>query len=242
MRVSRIYTDQPLRAGGRIVLEGKKALYLARVLRLRAGDALVLFNGDGSDYASEIVSVRKERIEAGVNTKLPAVAEPELRITLVQAIARGERMDYCLQKATELGVAAVQPVFTERVEVRLEGPRLERRMAHWRGVIASACEQSGRAVVPGLHEPVSLDAWLAVETEALRLVLDPVSGQSLAGQTIPGAAVEILVGPEGGLSHAEMTLLQSAGTRRVALGPRVLRTETAGPAAIAVLQAIAGDF
>jgi 16S rRNA (uracil1498-N3)-methyltransferase len=242
MRISRIYTDQRLEAGGRAVLDGKRAGYVVKVLRLRPGDSLVLFNGDGADYAAKIVSPRRDSVELAVSTKLPAVAEPELRIMLVQAIARGERMDYCLQKATELGVAAVQPVFTERVEVRLDGPRLEKRMDHWRGVIVSACEQSGRAVVPALLEPLVLDAWMASDTTAPRMVLDPVSDQSLAGQTIASAEIEILVGPEGGFSRTEMARLRSAGTRPVALGPRVLRTETAGPAAIAVLQAIAGDF
>lgn len=224
------------------MLEGKAAHYLVKVLRLRVGDSLVLFNGDGSDYAAEIVSGRKVAVEVNVNTRLPAVAEPDLRITLAQAIARGERMDYCLQKATELGVAAIQPLFTERVEVRLGESRRQKRMAHWRGVVISACEQSGRAAIPELLEPVALEEWVGKSPETMRLALDPLSDQSLSGQTVFGGRIEVLVGPEGGLSDPERSMLSVAGIKPVSLGPRVLRTETAGPAAIAVLQSMAGDL
>lgn len=242
VRVSRIYTEQRLAAGGRVVLEEKTSRYVAKVLRLRAGDALVLFNGDGSDYAAEIESAAKGALALRVNEKRPAVPESALRITLAQAVARGERMDLCLQKATELGVAAVQPLFTERVEVRLDGERLERRMAHWRGVVIAACEQSGRAVIPDLRSPLRLQEWLAHDPGLARLVLDPLADRSLAGHDFAAGAVAIVVGPEGGLSAAETSALQAAGAQAVRLGPRILRTETAGPAAIAVLQSIVGDF
>ena len=242
MRISRLYVDQILETGTHLSLDEKANHYLSKVLRLRAGDPLVLFNGDGSDYAAEIVSLDRNLAELAVNTRLPAAAESELKIILVQAISRGERMDQTLQKATELGVASILPLFTERVEVRLDENRTKKRMKHWRGVITSACEQSGRATIPKLSSPISLDEWLAAEPHALRLVLDPFADQSLPGQTFADKGVELLVGPEGGLSDAELKRLKIAGVRTVSLGPRILRTETAGPAAIAVLQALAGDF
>jgi len=242
VRISRLYTGQALEAGGTLVLDSKASHYLARVLKLRAGYLLVLFNGDGSDYAAEIVSIHKGGAELQINTRLPAVAESTLKATLVQAVSRGERMDYSLQKATELGVAAIQPLITIRVEVRLKEKRLQKRMAHWQGVIISACEQSGRAIIPRLLPLLSLAEWASQETNAVRLVLDPVSDQSLCGQSLQNESVELLVGPEGGLSDTEMNSLRLAAVKPVSLGPRILRTETAGPAALAVLQAMAGDF
>jgi 16S rRNA (uracil1498-N3)-methyltransferase len=242
VRISRKYTESKLEPGRQVSLDGPASHYLSRVLKLKNGDPLVLFNGDGSDYAAEIISLGRDSVQLAVNTRLPAAAESDLQITLVQAISRGERMDYSLQKATELGVTAIRPLFTERVEVRLDEKRLAKRMDHWRGVIRSACEQSGRAVIPGLLEPLSFDQWLQQETGAERLVLAPHADHSLAGQSFAGKALELLVGPEGGLSDTEMMVLRNAGVKAVSLGPRILRTETAGPAAIAVLQALAGDF
>ena len=211
-------------------------------MKLRAGNPLVLFNGDGSDYAAEIVTIGNTAAELVINTRLPAAAESPLRITLVQAVSRGERMDYCLQKATELGVATIQTLLTERVEVRLDEKRLAKRMAHWRGVITSACEQSGRARLPHLFPPIPLREWQRSYSSAVRLVLEPGTDLSLTSRTFNAMAVELLIGPEGGLSEAELQELDIAGVIKVCLGPRVLRTETAGPAAIAVLQAMAGDF
>jgi 16S rRNA (uracil1498-N3)-methyltransferase len=242
MRISRIYTDQNLEAGGQLSLDAPRSHYLARVLKLRAGNPVVLFNGDGSDYAAEIVTIGSTAAELVINTRLPAAAESPLRITLVQAVSRGERMDYCLQKATELGVATIQTLLTERVEVRLDEKRLTKRMAHWHGVITSACEQSGRARLPNLFPPIPLREWQRSDSSAVRLVLEPGTDLSLTSRTFNAMAVELLIGPEGGLSEAELQDLDIAGVIKVCLGPRVLRTETAGPAAIAVLQAMAGDF
>lgn len=242
MRVSRLFTDQPLAPDAEVELEARTGHYLQRVLRLRPGDALVLFNGDGSDYAAELLGGPKDRVRVQVNTRLPAVPESSLPLVLVQAVGKGDRMDYSLQKATELGVTAVQPLFTERTEVRLDGARLERRMAHWRGVLVAACEQSGRARIPELRSARTLDAWLQRPGDGLRLALLPGAERPLAG-IVPGSeGVEVLIGPEGGFSDPELTLLGRSGCVPVSLGPRVLRTETAGPAAIAVLQAVAGDF
>ncbi len=242
MRIPRLFTDQPLAPETTVRVGVRTGHYLGRVLRLRAGDRVVLFNGDGSDYPGSIARAARDAMEVHIDSRLPAAAESPLLITLVQAIGRGERMDLALQKATELGAAAFVPVFTERVEVRLDERRAEKRMMHWRGVIRSACEQCGRAVVPELQEPVRLEEWLAYGSGALRFMLDARAAQSLAGQTIGQRPVEVLVGPEGGLTEREQRLAETAGVRPVSLGPRVLRTETAGPAAVAVLQALAGDF
>jgi 16S rRNA (uracil1498-N3)-methyltransferase len=241
VRVSRLYTSANLAPDSEVVLEERTGHYLQRVLRLRPGDGLVLFNGDGFDYASELLPGPRDRTRVLVNTRLPAVAEPDLEVILVQAVGKGDRMDTSLQKSTELGVSAVQPVFTERTEVRLDGSRLEKREAHWRGVLIAACEQSGRARVPELRVAMTLDDWLIGTPAPHRLVLAPGAERALASVQ-PRGAVELLVGPEGGFSEAELRRLALGGCVPVSLGPRILRTETAGPAALAVLQTVAGDF
>ena len=241
MRISRVFTDQPLAPDSKLELDQKTSHYLSRVLKLRVGYLLVVFNGDGFDYAAELVSVKKDGAEISISTRLPAVAESPLAITLVQAISRGERMDYSLQKATELGVYAICPVISERVEVKLDQKRLEGRMLHWNRVVISACEQSGRARVPEIFPPVSLDEWVAGGNGNNRLVLNPLSGQSLTGHTLEDN-VELLVGAEGGFSEVELNKLKIGGVRQVSMGSRILRTETAGPAAIAILQSMAGDI
>ena len=241
MKVSRFHTAAELAPDREVVLEDRTGHYLHRVLRLRPGDGLVLFNGDGFDYAAELLPGPRDRTRVLVNARLPAVAEPGLEVILVQAVGKGDRMDTTLQKSTELGVSAVQPVFTERTEVRLTGSRLEKRQAHWRGVLISACEQCGRARVPELRDAMNLDDWLAGPPAAHRLVLAPGAERALASVQ-PRGAVELLVGPEGGFSEAELRRLTLAGCVAVSLGPRILRTETAGPAALVVLQTVAGDF
>ena len=242
MRQSRVYTGQALAPGTEITLEAEAGHYLTRVLRLRAGESLVLYNGDGRDYTAELVSAQRNQVRVRVFARLSAVAESPLDLTLVQAISRGERMDYSLQKATELGVTALQPLFTERVEVRLEASRLEKRMAHWRAVIQAACGQCGRATVPVLKTPLGLEKWLQVPAPGLRLVLTPDAGLSISALEPPAVCVELLVGPEGGLSEREHERCARSGVLGISMGPRILRTETAGPAAIAVLQALFGDF
>ncbi|MFT5139774.1 MAG: 16S rRNA (uracil1498-N3)-methyltransferase [Rhodothermales bacterium] len=242
LRISRIYTKKDLQPDTGLSLDEKASHYVSKVLRLRLGDPLVIFNGDGFDYAAEVITVGKKVTELALHARLPAAAESGLQITLVQAVSRGERMDISLQKATELGVSNIQLLLTDHVEVRFDEKRLNSRMSHWSGVIIAACEQSGRAIVPGLYPPILLEAWLSMESSALRLALEPVSDHSLSGQSFGDKTVEILVGPEGGFSDMELKKLKVAAVTTVSLGPRILRTETAGPAAIAVLQALAGDF
>lgn len=242
VRLTRLFTDQPLAPESTVELETRTGHYLQRVLRLRPGDALVLFNGDGFDYAAELEGGARDRTRVRVDARLPAAPESPLQLMLVQAVGKGDRMDYSLQKATELGVAAVRPLFTERTGVRLAGSRLERRVVHWRGVLTAACGQCGRGRVPELLPPLSLAEWLDAPATARRLVLAPGAERPLAAVNLGDAGVELVVGPEGGWSEQEFAALGAAGCEAVSLGPRVLRTETAGPAAIAVLQALWGDL
>jgi len=242
MRQSRIYTTHTLSSVDAVELKGSSRHYLARVLRLSEGDPVTLFNGDGRDYAGEIHEIQRQSVSVRLlGSRLPGNESP-LKITLVQAISRGERMDYSLQKATELGVYCIQPVTSRRVEVHLDKKRLSKRLAHWQGVVISACEQSGRAVVPEVRSPLSLAEWAAELDDCQRLVLDPAAGLKLSSLPIVGHAISVLVGPEGGFDSKELDDVQAMGVTPVSLGTRILRTETAGPAAITILQAGAGEF
>ncbi|KAF1698522.1 16S rRNA (uracil(1498)-N(3))-methyltransferase [Pseudoxanthomonas jiangsuensis] len=244
MRLTRCHVDLPLRAGAELVLPERAGNHLARVLRLREGDPCVLFNGDGHDYGARLVAVGKREVRAQVLEATAVDNESPLRIVLLQGIARGEKMDLILQKATELGVAAIVPVSGERTEVRLDAERAEKRLAHWRSVVESACEQSGRARVPALAAPAALDpAARGLEDEGLRLLLDPQGEHRLEAMPAPAAMkVVVAIGPEGGWSPRDREVLHAAGFSGLRLGPRVLRTETAGLAAIAALQARFGDL
>ncbi len=244
MRLTRCHVDAALAPGTRLVLPESAATHLVRVLRLREGDACVLFNGDGNDHAARIASAGKREVVVEVLSATAVDNESPLRITLVQGIARGEKMDLILQKATELGVAAIVPVMAERTEVKLDAERTGKRMGHWRSVIVSACEQSGRARVPALALPVALvEAAKVLAVESTRLTLDPEGESALATLPAPAShSVAIAIGPEGGWSPRDRELLRAAGFSGLRLGPRVLRTETAGLAAIAALQSRFGDL
>ncbi len=243
MRIPRIHVPHPLRPGIEIELPLQAGEHLARVLRLDSGHPLRLFNGDGHEYAAELASLAKRSVTARVLEAEPPVdRESPLRITLGQGIARGEKMDWILQKATELGVAHIVPLVTDRTEVKLDAERTGRRMAHWQAVIASACEQCGRNTLPVLAEPMKLPDWAARldDGAGLRLVLDPQGDQRTRELTL-GTMATLVVGPEGGLSEHDLATLRQADFHGLRLGPRILRTETAGLAALAALQAIHGD-
>ena len=243
MRLTRVFADTPLAEGARATLRGPAAAHVTRVLRLAAGDAVTLFNGDGMDYPAQIAALGHGTVEAVVTGRRAARAESPLTVTLVQGIARAERMDLVLQKATELGAAAIVPVATARSVVKLDAAGRDRKAAHWRGVAIAACEQCGRARVPDVAEPVTLTDRLARPAGAgLRLLLSPDADTSLASAVRGTTAVELLVGPEGGLDEAEEKMARGTGFRACRLGPRVLRSETAAIAALAVLQALAGDL
>jgi 16S rRNA (uracil1498-N3)-methyltransferase len=242
VRLIRLHVDAPLTEGARVTVAGTAAAHARRVLRLEAGDAVTLFNGDGEDYPSRIEGFGRDTLEARVEGRRPARAESPLAVTLVQGVARGERMDLVVQKATELGVAAIVPVVTARSVVRLDRDTRERKLAHWRGVAVAACEQCGRARIPAIAEPVPLAERLRVPGAAGRLLLSPEAPESLVAAARGMQSLEMLVGPEGGLEDGEREAALAAGYRACRLGPRVLRSETAAIAALAVLQAVAGDF
>jgi 16S rRNA (uracil1498-N3)-methyltransferase len=243
MRLTRCHVELPLREGEDLVLPEDVAGHLLRVLRLREGDRCVLFNGDGCDYDAELLQVGKRGASARIGVAQRAHNESPLAITLLQGVARGEKMDLILQKATELGVAAIVPVWAERTEVKLDAARTDKRVAHWRSVVVAACEQSGRARVPSLAAPLALaDAAAAVAGAQLKLTLDPQGEQRLRTLEIAGNAATIAIGPEGGWSPRDRAALHAAGFAGLRLGPRILRTETAGLAAIAALQARCGDL
>lgn len=243
MRLTRCHVDLPLHAGAEVTLPEDVANHLLRVLRLREGDPCVLFNGDGCDYDAELLQAGKRNANVRIAAARPTDNESPLAITLLQGVARGEKMDLILQKATELGVAAIVPVWAERTEVKLDAARVDKRVAHWRSVVISACEQSGRARVPQLSAPLALaEAAAAVAATTLKLTLDPQGEQRLRTLQLDGGAAAIAIGPEGGWSPRDRATLQAAGFVGLRLGPRILRTETAGLAAIAALQAHHGDL
>jgi 16S rRNA (uracil1498-N3)-methyltransferase len=243
MRIIRCFVDLPLAVGQVLTLPEDASAHLLRVLRLAPGDEVVLFNGDGADYGARLLSAAKRGAEAEVFSRQDAGRESPLRITLAQGIARGEKMDLVLQKATELGVAVIAPIVTERTEVKLDAERTGKRLAHWRGVLAAACGQCGRARLPALSEPVALATYAAGETADLKLVLDPLGSLALSALPLqPGQSVALVVGPEGGLSDRDLATLRAAGFQGLKLGPRILRTETAGLTAIAALQTLHGDL
>ena len=243
MRLTRCHVDAGLRVGTSLTLPDAAANHLTRVLRLREGDDCVLFNGDGHDYDARLTAISKRGVLADIVGARAIDNESPLRIILLQGIARGEKMDLILQKATELGVAAIVPVMAERTEVKLDAERTEKRMAHWRSVIASACEQSGRASLPTLAAPAAVaDAARTIDADATKLTLDPVGAVSLATVQVAASAVVVAIGPEGGWSPRDRDALSAAGFIGLRLGPRILRTETAGLAAIAALQSRFGDL
>ena len=244
MRVNRCFVEQPLDVGLQLRLPDSAATHLVRVLRAGAGDRCVLFNGDGHDYQAHIVVAGKREVLVAIDAVTAVDTESPLRIVLVQALARGEKMDLILQKATELGVAGFIPVASERSEVRLDADRVDKRVGHWRSVVAAACEQCGRAVLPPVAAPVPLAAAMqALPVDSTRLLLDPEAAQGASQLSLRGSDPVILaIGPEGGWSPRDRDALRSGGFAGVRLGPRILRTETAGLAAIAALQSRYGDL
>jgi 16S rRNA (uracil1498-N3)-methyltransferase len=244
MRLIRVHVDSPLRPDSDLRLPEAAAYHVARVLRLREGATIVAFDGSGSDYRCEILAVKGDEVRVRVGAKVVGLPESPLRITLVQAVSRSERMDWTLQKATELGVRTIVPVLSARSVVRLDERQAAKKMRHWQAIVAGACEQCGRSVVPEVLMPLELPQYLAVAARerGQRFVLNPTGPASLAGLSSVGPRVELLIGPEGGLDDAELERAAAAGFMPVRLGPRVLRTETAGIVALTVLQSLWGDL
>jgi len=241
MRIPRIYQPGPLSAGQSIELDETAFTHLVRVLRLGEDAPLMLFDGQGLEYPARLCDVGKKGARAQLETGIAPRRESPLRLEVGQAISRGERMDFAVQKATELGIRHLTPLFTERCEVRLNNQRQEKRQRHWQQIAVSACEQSLRLHVPTIHEPQPLAQWLHQVDAELKLVLHHHTAEPLGNLPRP-SSVALLIGPEGGLTEEEVAAATAAGFQPVAFGPRVMRTETAPVAAAAILQYLWGDF
>jgi 16S rRNA (uracil1498-N3)-methyltransferase len=258
----RFYNPENLQIGATVKLSDNAAAHATRVLRLEISDEIVLFNGDGHDYTCAITSIKKSETLVIVKSFVKITNESPLNITLLQGISSGDRMDYTIQKAVELGVKNIVPINTTRSVVKLTNERAEKRLAHWQSVVHAACEQSGRAFVPTVFAPVQLSAWLQANSHEaagdahlmnaknidlnknvnMRILLNPIGALRLAELPKPTGNIELLIGAEGGLSQSEIDTAISQGFQSIVLGPRILRTETAALTAITAIQTIWGDF
>ncbi|MDD2834278.1 MAG: 16S rRNA (uracil(1498)-N(3))-methyltransferase [Methylotenera sp.] len=240
----RFYTNTPLTVGSSIPLSESAAAHATRALRLEVGDQATVFNGDGFDYECILSAVKKNNVLVNIIKATEVHNESPLNITLLQAISSGDRMDFTIQKSVELGVKKIQPITSLRSVVKLSAVRAEKRTEHWQNIAISACEQSGRAIVPKVLMPVSLENWLGLNSaeKTTRILLNPVGAKKLTELTPESTAIQLLIGAEGGLSENEITLATSHGFQSILLGPRVLRTETAALAAISAMQLQWGDF
>lgn len=237
----RIFSPEALAGATRIVLDPTGSRHLREALRVRVGDPVVVFDGQGGEYAATVETVERQQVSLRIGSKAEPERESPLTVTLAQGISRGERMDYTIQKAVELGVSAIVPLATERSTVRLDEARAQKRQEHWAGIIRHAAEQSGRTRIPSLAAVCSVTAEAARQRAPLRLMLDPGADMSLM-RLPPAPGIALAIGPEGGFSAGERDILLAAGYQRVRLGPRVLRTETAALVALALLQARHGDL
>ena len=243
MRLTRLFHDGPLETGIVVSLSDANSHHLKTVLRSRTGQELILFNGKGGEYLATICEISKKTLSVEIDRFAEVNREPPLSIVLAQGISKGQRMDYCIQKAVELGAHAIQPVITQRCAVRQKADRPDRKESHWQGVLTSAAEQSGRTILPLLENTASLHDYLHRTTDdSLKLVLDPQADGTLCDLRPPEQSIHILTGPEGGLSEEEVSQAKDCGFTGIRMGPRILRTETAGIAAIAVMQALWGDL
>ena len=243
MRLTRVYVDAVLESGAQLILTGSAASHLTRVLRLRPKAALTLFNGRGGEYAASIERVQRSEVQVAIGAHEPIERESPFPLTLAQGVSRGERMDLVVQKATELGVARLVPLLTERSIVRLDEEQSDRKSSHWRAVAIAACEQCGRNRLPEVALPMQLREFLRQPAgDSVRLLLSPSATRRIEDVPRPAAGATVLIGPEGGLADEEQQLAEGAGYTAVNLGPRVLRTETAAIAALTLLQRQFGDL
>lgn len=243
MRVPRLHLPVSLTVGATISLNEAAFNHAVRVLRLKPGAPLVLFNGAGGEFHAVLEGAKRREATVRIKDFVPRESESPLEVMLVQGVSKGERMDYTLQKAVELGITAILPLLTARSVANLQGERLERRLQHWRGVLIGACEQSGRNRLPLLLRPVGLQSWLQeYHHQGLSLMLDPLAERGLASLAPSIGPITLLVGPEGGLTPKEIALAERARFTGIRLGPRIMRTETAAIVALAALQVLWGDL
>lgn len=241
MRVSRLYVNAPLNVGGRIELDDDAAHYVRTVLRLKAGDAIMLFNGQGGEYHSRFSEVSRKSVRVEIEQYSARDVESPLRVTLGMGISRGDRMDWAVQKAVELGVAELTPLLTTRCVTKLNDEKKRQRWQHWQHIVQHATEQSGRTRLPVLGEIAELADWVE-QPQGLKIFLDPYATQTLADLLPTDQQITLLSGPEGGFSDAEREIAKDAGFVPVRMGARILRTETAVLSALSAVQMLWGDF
>ena len=246
MKIPRLYYPQNINTGDTTHLTKELTHYLTKVLRLKEGAHIVLFNGQGGEYSATLQNLSKSSSTATIESFTDPQTDPKLPIHLVQGISRGERMQYVIQKAVELGASNLHPVFTEFCEVKLQGDRAEKRLEHWQSIANSACEQCGRTRLMTIHPAIKLTQWMKeniqTKDQHIRLTLDPYAKTPLSSIASQPEETTLLIGPEGGLSQSEIELAKQHGFQGIKLGPRILRTETATAAALSVINLTWGDF
>ena len=245
MRNPRLFSDQPLTPGNQVVLKGNVAQHLGRVLRARAGDHISLFNGDGQEFAATVLTVSKREVSVDIGEAATPKTESPVHTTLGLCLSKGDRFDWAIQKATELGVGAVTPLYSERVDFSIPQGRVEKRIAHWQQIAISACEQCGRVKVPSITPPQSLAVWVENVSAEQKWVLHCADNTDASASAMtPGTPRDaaLLIGPEGGLTDQEFAAASAEGFQLLQLGPRVLRTETAPAAALSVLGVFWGEM
>lgn len=244
MRIPRFYLAADYIAGQTLSLSKEQAHYALTVLRMKNLRPLELFNGQGQQAQATLIVTSRRTADICIEAVSSPNTESPLNTILLQGISKGDRMDYTLQKTVELGISQIQPLFTEHCDVQLGDDKQDKKRQHWQDIVISACEQSGRNRVPEVLEPISLTQWFAQNPQAQGLILDPYAQNTLKDlpNNLSQHPLHLLIGPEGGLSDTEVENAKAAGFLAIQLGPRILRTETAGAAVLAVLQSLWGDF
>jgi 16S rRNA (uracil1498-N3)-methyltransferase len=242
MASPRIFCDTRLGPGAQFSLPQDAANHVGKALRLHVGDSIVVFDGGGGEYDATILRIDRGRIDVKLGAFRDVVREAPMAVGLVQGLPEADKMDWILQKSVELGVAWIQPVVCDRSVVRLSGDRAARRQSHWQRVAIAACEQCGRDRVPEVRATLAFRDWAAQPSQATRWMLSPYADEALVAQSAPPGPVELLIGPEGGLSERELDIAGIVGFTPLSLGPRVLRTETAPIVALSAMQSLWGDF
>lgn len=242
MRVPRLFIDVLLTTGESINLPRDKAHHISNVLRMRIGDSIKLFNDSGADYQSKIIEIGKKSAQIEIGESIQVANESPLTINLCLAVARGQHMDFSIQKAVELGIKNIIPVISDFSNVKIQGDRVHNKLAHWQSIIISATEQCGRSYLTQIQKPVSFSEWLSLDKSKTRVILHPESQQSMSNIHLPDNELTLMIGPEGGFSDAEIVQAQEKGCEPTSLGPRILRTETAVVSAVSNAQQLWGDL
>ena len=240
--IPRIYQPVPLSIGTGVSLTAATSHHLAHVLRCSVGDSLILFNGERGEYEAKITSIKKQAVAVQIKSFRTVNKESPVKIHLGQSLSRGEKMDFAIQKAVELGITEITPLLTDFCAIKCSKEQGEKKLAHWQKIIVSACEQCGRDQLPILHPIMPLDEWIQHQSAELKFVLHPTAEHHLKVSTPPPSSIALLIGAEGGLSDNEVELAKKYHFLSIQLGPRILRTETATLSALTLLQFLYGDL